>query len=69
MMIAGTGGSHRDGIRPYPHFFFAATHASLLGIQCGCFFGENMRLALRGHRYDVQALPCTSRRLWPPQKR
>lgn len=20
MMIAGTGGSHRDGTRPYPHF-------------------------------------------------
>lgn len=20
MTIAGTGGSHRDGIRPYPHF-------------------------------------------------
>lgn len=23
MAIAGTGGSHRDGTRPYPHFFAA----------------------------------------------
>ncbi len=37
MTIAGTGGSHRDGIRPYPHFFFAATHGLLLediGTMC-----------------------------------
>lgn len=38
MKIAGTGGSHRDGTRPYPHFFFAATHGLLLGISYGCFF-------------------------------
>ncbi len=28
MAIAGTGGSHRDGTRPYPHFF-AATRGTL----------------------------------------
>lgn len=69
MKIAGTGGSHRDGTRPYPHFFLLQHTVCSWGYHMAAFFGENMRLALRGHRYDVQALPCTSRRLWPPQKR
>lgn len=30
MMIAGTGGSHRDGTRPYPHFLLH-TRGLLLG--------------------------------------
>lgn len=39
MKIAGTGGSHRDGIRPYPHFFCCNTRFAL---------GDTMRLLFLG---------------------
>ena len=29
MAIAGTGGSHRDGNRPYPHFYDCDTRFAL----------------------------------------
>lgn len=46
MKIAGTGGSHRDGTRPYPHFFCCNTRF-VLGDTIWLLFWENMRLALR----------------------
>ena len=30
MKIAGTGGCHRDGTRPYPHFFRCNTRRTLV---------------------------------------
>lgn len=39
MKIAGTGGSHRDGIRPYPLFFCCNTRFAL---------GDTMRLLFLG---------------------
>lgn len=48
MTIAGTGGSLRDGIRPYPHFFCCNTRFALgdtmrllfLGKICGLLLGN-----------------------------
>lgn len=36
MMIAGTGGSHRDGIRPYPHFFLLQHTLRSWGYNAAC---------------------------------
>lgn len=46
MMIAGTGGSHRDGIRPYPHFFLLQHTLRSWGYNAAAFLGKICGLLL-----------------------
>ncbi len=46
MKIAGTGGSHRDGTRPYSHFFLLQHTVCSWGYHMAAFFGKICGLLL-----------------------